>query len=152
MLGRAQYSPRARHRRCILTSSTDTMPDLERYRSKRDPDRTPEPFGKPGITALRAGAPRRFTVQQHAATRMHWDLRLEIDGVLASWAVPRGPTLNPGVKRLAVQTEDHPLEYATFEGNIPADNYGAGAMILWDTCACQTPTIMKLRTVSGRQV
>lgn len=114
------------------------MPDLERYRRKRDEARTPEPFGERDETALPAGAWRRFTVQQHAATRMHWDLRLEIDGVLVSWAVPRGPSLNPKEKRLAVQTEDHPLEYAFFEGNIPAGNYGAGAMILWDTGAYHT--------------
>ncbi|TPV92782.1 MAG: DNA ligase D [Myxococcales bacterium FL481] len=114
------------------------MPDLDRYRQKREQTRTPEPFGDRDGTALPAGARRRFTVQQHAATRMHWDLRLEIDGVLVSWAVPRGPTLNPKEKRLAVQTEDHPLEYAFFEGNIPPGNYGAGAMILWDTGAYHT--------------
>ena len=109
------------------------MRDLETYRRKRDPEGTPEPFGEdrdPGT--LPASAPRRFVVQQHAARRMHWDLRLEVDGVLASWAVPRGPSLDPAEKRLAVRTEDHPLEYADFEGVIPQGNYGAGAMIVWD--------------------
>ena len=102
---------------------------LESYRQKRDPARTPEPFALPGSTAAAA---HRFVVQQHAARRLHWDLRLEIDGVLVSWAVPRGPSVDPKEKRLAVQTEDHPLAYADFEGIIPVGNYGAGAMIVWD--------------------
>ncbi len=109
------------------------MRDLEAYRAKRDPARTPEPFGAERIApALLAGAARRFVVQQHAARRLHYDLRLEIDGALVSWAVPRGPSLDPKERRLAVLTEDHPLEYAQFEGVIPAGNYGAGAMIVWD--------------------
>jgi len=109
------------------------MPNLKRYREKRDPDSTPEPFfSEERREALSPGAWRTFVVQQHAATRMHWDLRLEIDGVLVSWAVPKGPSLDPSEKRLAVQTEDHPLEYADFEGVIPEGNYGAGAMIVWD--------------------
>jgi bifunctional non-homologous end joining protein LigD len=103
---------------------------LDPYRRKRDPGRTPEPFAAPGRPPV-AGA-QRFAVHQHAARRLHWDLRLEIDGVLASWAVPRGPSVDPRERRLAVQTEDHPLEYAAYEGCIPAGNYGAGAMILWD--------------------
>lgn len=107
------------------------MGDLERYRAKRDPDRTPEPFGAARQERAGAGA-RIFAIQQHAARRLHWDLRLEIDGTLASWAVPRGPSLDPAERRLAVRTEDHPLEYADFEGVIPTGNYGAGAMILWD--------------------
>ncbi|HEY8120101.1 MAG TPA: DNA ligase D [Myxococcota bacterium] len=106
---------------------------MKHYRAKRDPSRTPEPFGADAETrALPPGAPRRFVVQQHAARNLHWDLRLEIDGTLVSFAVPRGPSLDPAQKRLAVQTEDHPLEYADFEGVIPAGNYGAGAMIVWD--------------------
>jgi len=109
------------------------MGDLQRYRERRDPGATPEPFGderqRPGVVA---GAARVFVVQQHAARRMHWDLRLEVGQTLASWAVPRGPSLDPAERRLAVRTEDHPLQYADFEGVIPAGNYGAGAMIVWD--------------------
>jgi bifunctional non-homologous end joining protein LigD len=104
---------------------------LDAYREKRDPARTPEPFATPEPVPSAANG-QRFVIQQHAARRLHWDLRLEIDGVLVSWAVPRGPALDPKEKRLAVQTEDHPLEYADFEGVIPAGNYGAGAMIVWD--------------------
>ncbi len=107
---------------------------LDRYRRMRSGDATAEPFGgkvDPGAPA-QVGAPKLFVCQQHAARRMHWDLRLEIDGVLRSWAVPRGPSFDPAVKRLAVETEDHPLEYVDFEGIIPDGNYGAGAMIVWD--------------------
>ncbi|MBI4514784.1 MAG: DNA ligase D [Deltaproteobacteria bacterium] len=104
---------------------------LDRYRRKRDPASTPEPFeGSP--TAAGAGSEHSFVIQQHAARRLHWDVRLEIAGVLVSWAVPRGPSVDPKQKRLAVQTEDHPLAYADFEGIIPAGNYGAGAVIVWD--------------------
>jgi bifunctional non-homologous end joining protein LigD len=109
------------------------MRDLETYRRKRDPERTPEPFGdESAASGPQAGATARFVVQQHAARRLHWDLRLEIEGVLVSWAVPKGPTYDAKEKRLAVRTEDHPLEYMHFEGVIPAGNYGAGAMIVWD--------------------
>lgn len=103
---------------------------LDPYRRKRDPGRTPEPFAAAGRPP--PAAAQRFVVHQHAARRLHWDLRLEVDGVLVSWAVPRGPSVDPRERRLAVQTEDHPLEYAGYEGRIPAGNYGAGAMILWD--------------------
>ena len=115
------------------------MSDLARYRAIRDLEGTPEPLGAdPVERALPAGAARTFVVQQHAAKGMHWDLRLEIGGVLASWAVPKGPSLDPKDKRLAIRTEDHPIEYADFEGIIPQGNYGAGAMILWDRGAYRT--------------
>ncbi len=101
---------------------------LDTYRATRSLERTPEPAGTVG----RDGEGRLFVVHQHAARRLHFDLRLEMEGVLRSWAVPKGPSYDNGEKRLAVHVEDHPLEYGDFEGIIPAGNYGAGAVIVWD--------------------
>src|SRR2546429_2792070 len=103
---------------------------LSPYRAKRSLDRTPEPGARPATAAPSAGG--LFVVHMHAARRLHWDLRLEMDGVLRSWAVPKGPSPNRADKRLAVHVEDHPLEYGDFEGIIPEGNYGAGAVIVWD--------------------
>jgi bifunctional non-homologous end joining protein LigD len=100
---------------------------LARYNAKRDFTRTAEPAG-----TLAKGHGNSFVVQKHDATRLHWDFRLEVDGVLKSWAVTRGPSLDPDEKRLAVRTEDHPLDYGTFEGTIPAGEYGGGTVMLWD--------------------
>lgn len=102
---------------------------LNEYQQKRDLSKTPEPG--PG-RSKRKGKDPIFVIQQHAATAMHYDFRLEVDGVLASWAVPKGPSLDPATKRMAKPTEDHPMDYAGFEGVIPRGNYGAGRVIVWD--------------------
>ena len=102
---------------------------LKDYRKKRDFGVTPEP---PGGGRAASTAPI-FVIQKHAARRLHYDFRLEVDGVLKSWAIPKGPSTNPQDKRLAVPTEDHPLEYAGFEGVIPQDEYGGGTVLVWDT-------------------
>ena len=102
---------------------------LRDYQAKRDFRRTPEP--SPG--GRQVSAEPIFVIQKHGASRLHYDFRLEVDGVLKSWAIPKGPSTDPQEKRLAIPTEDHPLEYAGFEGVIPEGEYGAGTVLVWDT-------------------
>ncbi|MBV8993119.1 MAG: ATP-dependent DNA ligase, partial [Pseudonocardiales bacterium] len=107
---------------------SDPQERLSTYRAKRDFSVTAEPAGSPDMVASTS----RFVVQRHRARRLHYDLRLEMDGVLVSWAVPRGPTRDPKARQLAVHVEDHPIEYFDFEGVIPKGEYGGGDVIVWD--------------------
>src|SRR6202161_3214768 len=102
---------------------------LTTYKAKRDFRQTPEPSGQ---NPVKPTTRLRFVIQKHDATRLHYDLRLELDGVFKSWAVTKGPSLDPHDKRLAVEVEDHPLDYGDFEGTIPKDQYGGGTVQLWD--------------------
>src|SRR6202047_1267999 len=115
-------------RNCVVAFMSNNN-KLSKYRAKRDFSKTAEPSGQ---TKIATSNRRRFIIQKHAATRLHYDLRLELDGVFKSWAVTRGPSLDPHEKRLAVEVEDHPLAYGDFEGTIPKGQYGGGTVQLWD--------------------
>jgi bifunctional non-homologous end joining protein LigD len=125
-------SKRSRKQSEDTPATGSATPGLTEYRRKRDFSRTAEPAGGEG-GAPRSSTGRLYCIQKHQARRLHYDLRLEMDGALKSWAVPKGPSLDPAHKPLAVQTEDHPIEYGGFEGVIPAGQYGAGTVMLWDT-------------------
>jgi bifunctional non-homologous end joining protein LigD len=112
------------------TAAAKTAAKLKKYQSMRDFARTAEPSGK--AAGVKPSPQLRYVIQKHAATRLHYDFRLELNGTFRSWAVTRGPSLDPADKRLAVEVEDHPLDYGDFEGTIPKGQYGGGTVLLWD--------------------
>jgi DNA ligase D-like protein (predicted 3'-phosphoesterase) len=132
----------------LLVGEIEAMPSKKRsltqYQEKRDFGVTPEPKGKKKAKKTKEPI---FVIQKHDATSLHYDIRLEVDGVLVSWAVPKGPSLNPTVKHLAIMTEDHPMEYADFEGVIPEGEYGAGPVMVWDV-----GTYKNVKEKNGKQV
>jgi bifunctional non-homologous end joining protein LigD len=136
------------HARGLVGKACGVSPELSTYRRKRDPARTPEPVPPRGRGRRRRGGDT-FVIQEHHATALHWDFRLDRDGVLVSWAVPKGLPTHPGTNHLAVHTEDHPMEYATFEGHIPEGEYGGGQVILWDhgTYECEKWTDREVKVV-----
>jgi bifunctional non-homologous end joining protein LigD len=126
-------APRARSVKSskpVVVDSAEAEERLREYRRKRDFSRTQEPRG--GRGPAHSKVKLAFVIQKHAASHLHYDLRLELDGVMKSWAVPKGPSLDPAVKRLAMEVEDHPIEYNSFEGTIPQGEYGGGTVMLWD--------------------
>ena len=127
---RSTVRPAAPDSRSPVPAKTAKRSSLVRYHAKRDFSQTEEPKGA-GVRKARAGE-LKYLIQKHDATRLHYDFRLELDGTLKSWAVTKGPSLNPADKRLAVHVEDHPLEYGSFEGTIPEGQYGGGTVMLWD--------------------